>query len=172
MRATLVLLAVVVAGPVLVVGPGAVARAGPPLPGDRPDYAAGPYADRLCPPAPGAWLCGVERTGLAALQGFQRRHAAVLGGGTCERQSGLWVCFDVDSPLVRRGGTTYGDTFLTARPREVLSASLVAHEKEHVRQWRLYGPAFSLLYVTAGSDACSNYFEQTAGLGAGGYSCP
>lgn len=160
---------------VLLAGPIAPASADGVPPDGRTDYAAGPYADHLCGhgrTATAAWLCGLGRTGLAASQGFERRRSAVLGGATCERQQGLWVCFDVDSPLVQRGGTTYGDTFLTARPREDLSGPLVAHEREHVRQWRLFGPDFALLYLTAGRDACRNYFEETADLDAGGYTCP
>ena len=40
------------------------------------------------------------------------------------------------------------------------------------RQWRLFGPDFSLLYLREGVDACGNYFEQQAGLESGGYDCP
>jgi len=137
------------------------------------DYTSGPYADRLCPTTPAAGVaCGVGRTVLAAEQGAAQRERAVAAGSTCEVQSGLWVCFDVRSLLVQRGGTTYGDTFLTPDARRDLDPALLAHEAEHVRQWRLFGPDFSLLYLREGVDACGNYFEQQAGLESGGYACP
>jgi hypothetical protein len=137
------------------------------------DYASGPFADRLCPTTPAAGVaCGVGRTVLAAEQGAAQRERAVAAGATCEVQSGLWVCFEVRSLLVQRGGTTYGDTFLTPDARRDLDTALLAHETEHVRQWRLFGPDFSLLYLREGVDACGNYFEQQAGLGSGGYDCP
>lgn len=137
------------------------------------DYASGPYADRLCPTTPAAGVpCGLGRTVLAAAQGAGHRDRAVAAGATCEVQSGLWVCFEVRSLLVQRGGTTYGDTFLTPDARRDLGPALLAHEAEHVRQWRLFGPDLSLLYLREGVDACANYFEQQAGLGSGGYDCP
>lgn len=137
------------------------------------DYTSGPYADRLCPTTPAAGVaCGVGRTVLAAEQGSAQRERAVAAGSTCEVQSGLWVCFEVRSLLVQRGGTTYGDTFLTPDARRDLEPALLAHEAEHVRQWRLFGPDFSLLYLREGVDACGNYFEQQAGLESGGYDCP
>ncbi|ACZ22742.1 hypothetical protein Sked_28400 [Sanguibacter keddieii DSM 10542] len=137
------------------------------------DYTSGPYADRLCPTTPAAGVaCGVGRTVLAAEQGAAQRERAVAAGATCEVQSGLWVCFEVRSLLVQRGGTTYGDTFLTPDARRDLAPALLAHEAEHVRQWRLFGPDFSLLYLREGVDACGNYFEQQAGLEPGGYDCP
>lgn len=137
------------------------------------DYTSGPYADRLCPTTPAAGVaCGVGRTVLAAEQGAAQRERAVAAGSTCEVQSGLWVCFEVRSLLVQRGGTTYGDTFLTPDARRDLEPDLLDHEAEHVRQWRLFGPDFSLLYLREGVDACGNYFEQQAGLESGGYDCP
>ena len=137
-----------------------------------PDYSSGPYADRLCPASPAAGLsCGLGRWVLAAVQGAEHRDRAVAAGATCERQDRLWVCFDVRSLLVQRGGTTYGDTFLSPDAPQTLGADLAAHESEHVRQWRLFGPAFSLLYLSEGVDPCENYFEQAAGLASGGYSC-
>lgn len=137
------------------------------------DYTSGPYSDGLCPTTPAAGVaCGVGRTALAAEQGAGQRERAVAAGATCEVQSGLWVCFEVRSLLVQRGGTTYGDTFLTPDVRRDLDPALLAHEAEHVRQWRLFGPDFSLLYLREGVDACGNYFEQQAGLESGGYDCP
>ena len=136
------------------------------------DYSAGPYADRLCPTTPASGVaCSLGRSVLATTQGAGHRDRAVEAGATCERQAGLWVCFDVRSFLVQRGGTTYGDTFLSPDGQRDLGADLVSHESEHVRQWRLFGPDFSLMYLAEGVDPCGNYFEQQAGLVAGGYSC-
>lgn len=136
------------------------------------DYSSGPYADRLCPTTAASGVaCSLGRSLLATTQGAGHRDRAVEAGGTCERQAGLWVCFDVRSFLVQRGGTTYGDTFLSPDGQRDLGADLVSHESEHVRQWRLFGPDFSLMYLAEGVDPCGNYFEQQAGLVAGGYSC-
>ncbi|WPF81510.1 hypothetical protein SANBI_002809 [Sanguibacter sp. 4.1] len=136
------------------------------------DYSSGPYADRLCPTTPASGVaCSLGRSLLATTQGAGHRDRAVEADATCERQAGLWVCFDVRSFLVQRGGTTYGDTFLSPDGQRDLGADLVAHESEHVRQWRLFGPDFSLMYLAEGVDPCGNYFEQQAGLAAGGYSC-
>ncbi len=136
------------------------------------DYSSGPYADRLCPTTPASGVaCSLGRSLLATTQGAGHRDRTVEAGATCERQAGLWVCFDVRSFLVQRGGTTYGDTFLSPDGQRDLGADLVAHESEHVRQWRLFGPDFSLMYLAEGVDPCGNYFEQQAGLVAGGYSC-
>lgn len=140
---------------------------------DPEPYSSGPYAQRLCPQAGvAATLCVVHREARAALQGASHRADAVADATPCEQQSGLWVCFEATSLLAQRGGTTYGDTFVTPRPHEVLDAALVTHELEHVRQWRLFGPGFSILYLREGSDACGNYFEVQAGLADGGYACP
>lgn len=144
----------------------------PVVDGQTVDYSSGPYADRLCPTTAASGVsCSLGRSLLATVQGAGHRERAVGSGATCERQDGLWVCFDVRSLLVQRGGTTYGDTFLTPDGQRSLGADLVAHESEHVRQWRLFGPDFSLMYLAEGVDPCGNYFEQQAGLAAGGYSC-
>lgn len=136
------------------------------------DYTTGPYADRLCPTTPAASVtCSTGRTVLAVVQGAGHRERAVEAGATCEVQGGLWVCFEVRSLLVQRGGTTYGDTFLTPDARRELDPGLLEHEAEHVRQWRLFGPDFSVLYLREGVEVCGNYFEEQAGLAAGGYSC-
>ena len=142
-----------------------------PEPAAPTDYAAGPYASRLCGGGSGDFVCVAARTVTAMTQGAQRRADAVANGATCEVQSGLWVCFGVESVLAQRGGTTYGDTFLTARSAQTLDPALVAHESEHVRQWRQLGPDFALLYLLEGTDPCTNYFEIAAGLDAGGYGC-
>ena len=137
-----------------------------------PDYTQGPYAQRLCGGGSGDFVCVAARAVAAMTQGADRRAAAAADGATCEVQSGLWVCFGVESVLAQRGGTTYGDTFLTSRGAQPLSPALLAHESEHVRQWQLFGPDFALMYLLEGADACTNYFETTAGLDDGGYTCP
>ena len=157
--------------PTSAVTAGGVATTASQAGGVGPDYATGPYASRLCGGGSGDLVCVATRAVAAMVQGSQQRDGAVAQGGSCEVQSGLWVCFGVESVLAQRGGTTYGDTFLTSRPRETLDADLVAHELEHVRQWRLFGPDFALMYLLAGADACSNDFEIAAGLDAGGYIC-
>lgn len=135
-------------------------------------YETGPYAGGLCPAeGVGSVLCTTHREVRAALQGAEHRADAVEDGGICEQQGDLWVCFGSTSVLAQRGGTTYGDTFLTARDPQVLDDALVAHELEHVRQWRLFGPSFTVLYLREGSDPCENYFEEEAGLLSGGYEC-
>lgn len=153
-------------------GLGPAAAAGPVSPLTVPDYTSGPFASRLCGGGTGDLVCVAARTAAAVAQGAERRADAVANGATCEDQSGLWVCFGTRSVLAQRGGTTYGDTFLTARDAEQLHPGLLAHEAEHVRQWRLFGPDFALMYLLEGADPCSNYFEIAAGLDAGGYTCP
>lgn len=137
----------------------------------EPDYASGPFADRLCGGGSGDVVCVATRTVAAMVQGSELRADVVADGATCEIQSGLWVCFGINSILAQRGGTTYGDTFLTSREAQPLDPGLLAHESEHVRQWRLFGPDFALMYLLAGTDACTNYFEVTADLDGGGYTC-
>lgn len=140
---------------------------------DPEPYSSGPYAERLCPEdGVAGTLCVAHREARASLQGMSHRADAAADGRPCEQQGGLWVCFAATSLLAQRGGTTYGDTFVTPRPAQVLDVTLVAHELEHVRQWRLFGPGFSALYLREGADACSNYFEEQAGLADGGYACP
>lgn len=142
-----------------------------PPPGVEPDYASGPFADRLCGGGSGDFVCVATRAVAAMVQGSELRADVLTGGETCEVQSGLWVCFGIDSVLAQRRGTTYGDTFLTPRDAQPLDPGLLAHESEHVRQWRLFGPDFALMYLLAGMDACTNYFEVAAGLDEGGYTC-
>ena len=155
----------------MVVALGAGLAPGAPPGAPAPDYASGPFASRLCGGGSGDLVCVATRTVAAMTQGAEQRTRAQAGGASCELQSGLWVCFGSDSVLAQRGGTTYGDTFLTSRDAELLGPGLLAHESEHVRQWRLFGPDFALMYLLEGADPCTNYFEVAAGLEAGGYTC-
>lgn len=155
-----------------------------------------PVGQELCPRAQAAAtsvamfvavVCQVERVQYALGQGGLMRSKAIAQGATCERyrvtgQSllsagpGIWVCFGYGSPLIQRGGTTYGDTFFYASSQSNFDASsakqaVLNHEAEHTVQWYLFGSRFPQLYFEAGPSACSNVFEITAGLAAGGYSC-
>ena len=162
----------VVLGMVVTLGTGTETGAADAPATTAPDYQNGSFARRLCGGGSGDLVCVAARTVAALTQGAERRVDAVEQGATCEVQSGLWVCFGVRSVLAQRGGTTYGDTFLTPRSAETLDPALLAHESEHVRQWQLFGPDFALMYLIEGTDPCTNDFEVAAGLDAGGYSCP
>ena len=65
-----------------------------------------------------------------------------------------------------RGGLNFH-----AGQKQALLNAIVAHEAEHARQWRLLGTRFPQLYLEAGVNPCTNLFERTAGLAAGGYVC-
>jgi hypothetical protein len=82
----------------------------------------------------------------------------------------------VDSVWAQRGGTTYGNVFLTPRTLDELRADpttpdLLTHEYAHFVQWQLLGARFPGEYANAGVDACTNIFEIAAGLGNGNYQC-
>lgn len=70
-----------------------------------------------------------------------------------------------------RGGTTWGEVFVTREPLERLRPAVVRHELVHVQQWRRWGALFPLLYLLseAGGGPLRNRFEQQAGLRDGGY---
>ncbi len=160
-----------------------------PIPGPTTPKVGFELATELCPPAlepgiipaAGTLLCLIPRVTYAQQQGARLRAKALAAGATCDPQviAGapiLWVCFDYVSPLIARGGTTYGDTFFATSPRAQFLArtdfdAIVAHEAEHARQWRLLGTRFPQLYLEAGVNPCTNLFERTAGLAAGGYVC-
>lgn len=88
----------------------------------------------------------------------------------------MWVCGSVDSVWAQRGGTTYGNVFLTPRTLDELrtdptTPDLLTHEYAHFVQWQLLGARFPGEYANAGVDACTNIFEIAAGLGDGNYQC-
>ena len=102
-------------------------------------------------------------------------HSDTPGGRLSPGQ--LWVCTSAHSLWAQRGGTTYGNTFLTPRTATELDASpnlgsLLSHEYRHYLQWQLLGAQFPLAYTSAGTNACTNVFEQAAGLRDGSYNCP
>lgn len=90
---------------------------------------------------------------------------AEINGGNCTMQDGLRVCRGGGGALSQRGGTTYGNTFLTDDPGPV-SAKTIAHEKEHVAQWKKYGNVFGYMYtvenIWVGNDPCQNRYEVAA----------
>ena len=95
-------------------------------------------------------------------------------GGSCYWSGGLRVCTGSRSRLARRGGTTYGNTYIT-RSRSANSGR-IKHEDGHRRQWFRQGPAMILGYAAAsiysyarsGTYWNNNWYERHAG-GDGGY---
>lgn len=113
----------------------------------------------------------------SALVGRAAARAARLDGATC-------VDLDVDGELLRvcwgargrtyaRGGTTWGDTYVTGAHPATRTPERLRHERAHVEQWRRWGLLFPLLYaaaeVLARRDPTRNRFEAAAGLRDGGY---
>lgn len=94
---------------------------------------------------------------------------------------GLTVCGDVRGRRAR-GGTTYGNYFISPDPLSVLESrpNLLEHEAIHAKQWAKWGPPFALMYLeeektirNMNLPAQCNIFEQEAGLSNGGYfPCP
>ena len=76
-----------------------------------------------------------------------------------------------------KGGTTYGNVFITGDSPEYLAKhpGIVKHEKRHAPQWAATGPVlFPIAYGAAeliGGGPCGNVFERDAGLEEGGYKC-
>ena len=105
------------------------------------------------------------------------RIVARWDGATCARQAGeggdLWVCTGARGRSFARGGTTYGDTYVTGSSPATTAPERIRHELVHVAQWRRWGLVFPLLYAAAelraGGDPRRNRFEAEAGLRDGGY---
>ena len=98
---------------------------------------------------------------------------AVANGGSCGLYSeGLVGCTGATGGF-GRGGTTYGNTFVTSIPAVELATQdrLRAHGLKHSDQWAMGGPLFALEYLSMESryPGASNPFEVWAGLGDGGY---
>ncbi|ADD40023.1 hypothetical protein [Stackebrandtia nassauensis] len=71
-------------------------------------------------------------------------------GGQSSTVDGLRVCRSGRLRLYGKGGTQYGDVFVTGRSRGPLSDGLIAHEKHHRdAQWRRYGLVFGVMYLAA-----------------------
>ncbi len=106
--------------------------------------------------------------------GWLAERAARLTGATATDVPGpdgavLRVCASAGRGVCARGGTTYGEVFVTRRPLARVGPALVRHELVHVRQWRRLGLLLPLLYALSGADPLRNRFEQQAGLRDGGY---
>lgn len=71
-----------------------------------------------------------------------------LTGGKCDTVDDLRVCRSGKVRLYAKGGTQFGDAFVTGR--EQLTAGLIEHEKHHRdAQWRRYGLVFGPMYLWA-----------------------
>lgn len=91
-------------------------------------------------------------------------------GGQCSVRYGMRTCRS-SIKIYGRGGTTIGDTYLTGWKPSNVRSGVIAHEREHRRQWRRYGAFFAMMYFNAGRNPCRNVFERAAGLRRGGYKC-
>jgi RHS repeat-associated protein len=105
-----------------------------------------------------SWLIGKGVEGLSWLT-----------GGSCNTQQGLRVC--ESGWMSFRGGTTYGDTYVTGDKNDVTNNE-IEHEKVHRdKQWRKFGSMFGLMYsienLRTWGDPCRNTYENEAGLKKG-----
>jgi hypothetical protein len=103
----------------------------------------------------GYWIA----TGLAAFWGW------VMFGRHSVRE-GLHVFSELPRWTFGRGGTTIGAVYLT---NDHLRTPVLEHEAVHREQWKHYGLAFPVLYLSAGKVPRTNRFEVDAGLEKGGY---
>ncbi|MDR2723172.1 MAG: hypothetical protein LBB54_05555 [Cellulomonadaceae bacterium] len=87
----------------------------------------------------------------------------------------MWVCTGQARRWAVKGGTTYGNTFVTPFTREYIDSprgqALLRHESIHRNQWALLGfiimpIAYGIAYAIQGEH---NTFEKRAGLADGGY---
>lgn len=94
------------------------------------------------------------------MSGFAAGQSKLLGagavrlvratGGSCRTAAGLTVCRCGRVRLYARGGTQFGDTFVSGKDAASLSEGLLAHEKYHRdAQWRRYGWWFAVMYLYA-----------------------
>jgi RHS repeat-associated protein len=117
--------------------------------------------------------CGASRKAYAAALGWGKEKQARRFGARCFSEGGLRICEDTPRWVgAFNTGTTWGTTFLVAAqlPKDKgRRARLIQHEREHVRQWQLFGVKFAYLYALEGFEPCGNYFESKAGHANGGY---
>lgn len=118
---------------------------------------------------------------LAVLDGATCHDVPLRPGGQCtgdgrasDERTGdgepvLRVCAGSGRWTSARGGTTWGEVFVTRRPLARVDAATVRHELVHVGQWRRWGLLLPMLYALSGPDPLRNRFEQQAGLRDGGY---
>ncbi|SDQ09499.1 hypothetical protein [Quadrisphaera sp. DSM 44207] len=105
----------------------------------------------------------------SALVGLLAARVARWDGATCTDVDGLRVCAGARGRSFARGGTCYGDTYVTGSSPAAVSPERLRHERVHQEQWRRFGLLFPLLYALAGADPLRNRFETAAGLEDGGY---
>ncbi|MCB1258100.1 MAG: hypothetical protein KDB26_13385, partial [Microthrixaceae bacterium] len=102
------------------------------------------------------------------------RMAARTSGASCSMNWDqiMMVCSGGKStPLVRKGGTTYGSYFVTTVDSKKANApALMRHEAVHANQWAVGSWMFAAGYGAASSvQGECNYFERQAGFRDGGY---
>lgn len=96
----------------------------------------------------------------ANMSGFNELQSKWLGammerivrstGGNCETVNKLRVCRSGKISLYARGGTQWGDLFITGKAPESLESGLITHETYHRdAQWRRYGWWFAVMYLGA-----------------------
>ena len=117
---------------------------------------------------PGAVLHAANRATSAGV-GLLAAAVARWDGATCSQVQGLRVCAGARGRSFARGGTTYGDTYVTGSSPATVTPERIRHELVHRKQWRRWGLVFPLLYLLAGADPSTNRFEVAAGLRDGGY---
>lgn len=83
-------------------------------------------------------------------------------GGECKLVQGMMVCVGAPKHMYARGGTTYGDTFISSSSSwqdfdsmsENDKNNLINHEKYHRdHQWQKYGVSFGRKYLAAELEA-------------------
>ncbi|GAA4893146.1 hypothetical protein LX16_1891 [Stackebrandtia albiflava] len=106
--------------------------------------------------------------------GTLTKETAEAQGADCREIDGLMVCVNAPSWMYERGGTTIGDTFvsaadsfeeLEARPAPFTLSELINHEKFHRdEQWRRYGIGFIPMYLAeeAVAPGGENRYERAA----------
>lgn len=122
-------------------------------------------------------FCQIKRTAGVVAYAAAARGLAQKLGARCDKVRGLMVCWDVPSVFWSKGyaGSVLGDTFFTPNDKKWVKSSdqkyLLRHEKEHVRQYKIYGVKNSLyLYFSVeGTNPCNNYFEEKANWAWGNY---
>jgi hypothetical protein len=97
---------------------------------------------------------------------------ATGSGGVCAPQKhAFWVCtVSPTSGLFEKGGTTFGNAFVTADDPSEISRQLIGHEMVHATQWARYGVDMVFFYPSkyALMGEC-NILEEEAGFRRGGY---
>ncbi|MEV7232456.1 hypothetical protein AB0N06_00200 [Streptomyces sp. NPDC051020] len=95
---------------------------------------------------------------------------AKTAGASCKDKGGITLC-TTNAPLFGRGGTTIGDTYVTAPgDPDLVDAPKLRHERKHVKQWEKRGIKFAFDYYKEGLlDPCQNAYEKAAGFADGDY---